>query len=118
MTTQEIAERLYGLCKIGQLETAQNELYSESATSTEMDMDGNWNTISGLESIKEKGRNFRSMIEQHHGGHTNDPKIFGNHIFMEMGIDVTMKGQERMYISEMCHYEVSEGKIIMEQFYY
>jgi limonene-1,2-epoxide hydrolase len=118
MTTQEIADRLYELCKVGQFETAQNELYSSEATSTEFDMAGTLQTITGLESIKEKGKNFQNMIEEHHGGFTNEPKVFGNTIFMEMGMDVTMKGQERMNMAEMCQYEVADGKIKSERFYF
>jgi hypothetical protein len=118
MTTQEIADRLYELCKNGQFETAQSELFSEHATSTEKDMTGNFQTITGLEAIHEKGVNFRSMIEENHGGFCNEPKVFGNEIFMEMGMDSTMKGQGRITMGEMCQYEVSDGKIISEQFYY
>lgn len=118
MTTQEIADRLYELCKVGQFETAQNELYAQDATSSELDMTGSLNTVTGMEAIKEKGMNFRNMVEEHHGGYTNEPKVFGNTIFMEMGMDATMKGQGRIYFKEMCHYEVSDGKIISEHFYF
>jgi hypothetical protein len=32
-------------------------------------------------------------------------------------MDVTMKGQERSKIAEICVYEVKDGKIISEQFF-
>ena len=118
MTTQETATRLYELCQQGQFETAQNELYSNEATSTERNMQGEAETVTGMEAIKEKGKKFQSMIEEMHGGYTNEPKVFGNHIFMEMGMDVTMKGMGRMDMKEMCHYEVKDGKIISEHFLY
>ena len=118
MTTQEIAGRLYELCQQGQYETAQNELYAASATSTESNMQGGRETATGIEAIKEKGQKFQSMVEEMHSGYTNEPKIFGNYIFMEMGMDVTMKGMGRMNMVEMCRYEVKDGKIISEEFYY
>jgi hypothetical protein len=118
MTTQEIADRLYELCKMGQFETAQNELYAADATSSETDMTGSLKMVSGMEAIKEKGKNFQGMVEQHHGGYTHEPKVFGNTIFMEMGMDATMKGHGRMYMKEMCHYEVADGKIVSEHFYF
>ena len=37
---------------------------------------------------------------------------------MEMGMDVTMKEMGRMNMTEMCRYEVKDGKIISEEFYY
>lgn len=117
-TTQEIANRLYELCTQGQFETAQNELYAETATSTESNRQGERETAHGIEAIKEKGAQFQSMIEEMHGGYTNEPKVFGKYIFMEMGMDVTMKGMGKMNMTEMCMYEVNEGKISSEEFFY
>ena len=118
MTTPEIASRLYELCQQGQSETAHNELYGDNATSTEKNMQGQLETKSGLEAIREKSKLFQSMVEEIHGGYTNAPVIFGNYIFMEMGMDATMKGMGRMDMKEMCAYEVKDGKIISEKFYY
>lgn len=118
MTTQEIATRLHELCLKGAFETAQNELFATDATSTEKNREGKYEIVTGLEAIKEKGINFRSLIEEHHGGSQGEVKVIGNNIFLEMGMDVTMKGMGRMNMNEMCHYEVKDGKIISEQFFY
>ena len=118
MTTQEIANRLYELCQQGKFDVAQTELFDANATSTEKDMTGNLVTVTGMDAIIAKGKQFQSMIEAHHGGHINEPMVFSNNIFMEMGMDVTMKGMDRMYMKEMCHYVVADGKIISERFYY
>jgi hypothetical protein len=118
MTTSEIANRLYELCQQGQFGQAQDELYAATATSTEPDMTGTLQTAVGLDAIKEKSREFESKIVETHGGYTKEPKVFGKHIFMELGLDVTMKDMGRMDMKEMCHYIVSDGKIISEQFYY
>ncbi len=118
MTTQEIANRLYELCQQGKFDTAQTELYNTNATSTEKDMTGNAVTVTGMDAIVAKGKHFQSMIEEIHGGYTNEPKIFGNNIFMEMGMDVTLKGMGRMDMKEMCQYAVADGKIVSERFYY
>lgn len=118
MTTQDIASRLYELCKQGQSATAHNELYADNATSTERNMQHEVETVTGLEAIREKSKKFLSMVEEMHSSYTNEPKVFGNFIFMEMGLDVTMKGMGRMDMKEMCSYEVKEDKIISERFYY
>ena len=119
MTTQEIANRLYELCKQGDFNTAQTELYDAvNATSTETDMTGSLVTVTGMDAIVAKGKQFQSMIEAHYGGHINEPMVFGKNIFMELGMDVKMKGMDRMYMKEMCHYVVADRKIISERFYY
>jgi hypothetical protein len=118
MTTQEVANRLYELCQQGQFETAKNELYAPDATSTESNMQGQRETAKGIDAIFEKGRQFNEAVEEMHSGYTNEPKVFGKYIFMEMGMDVTMKGMGRMNMTEMCRYEVNDGKIVAEEFYY
>lgn len=118
MTTQEIANRLYELCSQGQFETAQQELFAANATSTEKNMQGELVTVSGIDAIKEKGKHFQSMIVERHGGSIKEPVVFGNNIFMELGLDATMKDMGRMNMQEMCAYEVKDGKIASERFYY
>ena len=118
MTTQEIANRLYELCKKGEYETAKKELYSENVSSTESNMHGSRETVNGIKAVDSKSQQFQSMIEERFGGYTNEPKAFGNFIFMEMGMDVKMKNMDRMNMVEMCRYEVKDGKIIAEEFYY
>jgi hypothetical protein len=43
--------------------------------------------------------------------------VAGNAIAMTLSIDVTMKGQGRMQLAEICAYEVKDGKIASEQFF-
>ena len=56
MTTQEIEYRLYEFCQQGQFETAQNELYADRTISTESNMQGELETVTGIAAIKEKGK--------------------------------------------------------------
>jgi len=118
MTTQEVATRLYELCDENKPAQAHEELYDANATSTERNMAGQLETVTGMDAITEKGKKFEAMIEEIFSGYTKEPFVFGNYIFMEMGMDVKMKGMGRMDMKEMCMYEVKDGKIISEQFYY
>ena len=120
MLVTEIATRLHDLCQNNENDVAYNELFNEDATSTEPNMakGGQIETVSGMPAIKEKAQIFYSMLEEVHGGYANKPSVFGNHIFMEMGMDATMKGMGRMEMKEMAHYVVADGKIISQQFYY
>jgi hypothetical protein len=118
MTTKEIAERLAELCRQGEYETAQKELFAVDAISIEP-----WETpdfpknTHGLEAIIEKGHKFSSMVEEMHGGTVSEPIIAGNSFALTLSMDMTMKGKERMNMSELCVYQVKDGKIISESFH-
>lgn len=118
MTTEQIAKRLAELCSQGQFETAQRELFADDAVSIEPfeTPDFSKETV-GLKAIIEKGHHFNSLVEEMHGGTVSEPLIAGNSFALVMSMDMTMKGRERMNMSELCVYQVKDGKIISESFH-
>ncbi len=117
MNIEQVAQRLVELCRQGQYETAQRELYADDATSTEP-AGAPTPPVKGLAAIIEKGRQFQAMIEQMHGGSVSDPLIAGDFFCVAMVIDATMKGMGRIKMEEICVYEVRNGKVVSEQFFY
>jgi hypothetical protein len=118
MTTQEIASKLITYCRQAKWETAQRELYADDAVSLEPYATPAFQQeTKGLAAIIEKGRKFDAMIEQMHSLAVSDPLVAGNAFSCQMAMDVTMKGQPRMQMSEICLYRVKDGKIISEQFF-
>ena len=118
MSTQEIAKRFYTLAQEGKWEQLQNELFSKNAKSIEPAHAIGLATVAGLDKIKEKGVQWQTMIQEVHGGYCNEPQVAGNFFSCAMGVDLTMKGQPRSQMDEIALYEVKEGKIISEQFFY
>ena len=118
MTPKEIATRLHELCSKNDYKTAQDELYAEDVTSTESNMHGSRETVKGKPALAAKSQQFQSMVEQMYGGYIKEPVVVGNYIFLEMGMDVKMKNMDRMNMDEICKYEVKDGKIISEEFFY
>ncbi len=118
MTTQEIANRLSVLFKENKWTEAQQELFSDDAESVEPRNSPGMQSVKGKDAIKKKGDDFNSMLEEMHGGYVGEPIVGGNHIALAMGMDATMKGQGRMKFDEICVYEVRDGKIVKEQFFY
>ena len=118
MTTQEVADRFNELAQTGQWDQIQDELYASNAVSIEPEHSQGLKTAEGLDAIKEKGRQFGAMVEEMHGGYSNKPEVAGNHFAVGMGMDVTMKGMGRMKMDEIAVYEVKDGKIVKEQFFY
>lgn len=120
MTTQEIADKFMELAKENKYGEIQDEMYSQDCESIEPPHAAAMGigNIMGIDAIKEKGKKFNESIEEMHGGYTGNPIIAGNHFAVPMGMDVTMKGAGRMKMDEIAVYEVKDGKIIKEQFFF
>jgi hypothetical protein len=118
MTTQEVANRFNELAQTGQWNQIQDELYAENAASIEPAHVQWMQSVEGIEAIKAKGKRFGESIEEMHGGYSNAPSVAGNHFSVAMGMDVTMKGMGRINMDEIAVYEVKEGKIVKEQFFF
>ncbi len=117
MTTKEIAERLVALCRQGNFETAQKELYATDAVNIEPYGTAEFpKETKGLPAILEKGRKFSGLIEQVHSLSVSDPLLSGSAFACAMLLDVTVKGHGRMILDELCIYQVKDGKIVSEQF--
>jgi len=118
MTTQEVANRFNELAQSGQWDVIQNELFADNAVSIEPAHSPGLQTVEGIDAIREKGKKFGEMVEEMHGGYSNEPTVGGSHFALAMGMDVTMKGMGRMKMDEIAVYEVKDGKIVKEQFFY
>lgn len=117
MNTQQVASRLVELCRQGLIPQAMEELYDKDIVSIEPDH-APVKSATGKAAVMEKGKRFASMIEQRHGGSFSDPVVGGRYFSAAMMLDATFKGQGRMVFDEICVYEVKDGKIVKEQFYF
>jgi len=118
MTTQEVANRFHELAQKGDFNGIQNELYSEDAVSIEPPKAMGMQSVEGLAAIKKKGEEFNNMVEEMHGGYSSEPVVAGNHFTVAMGMDCTMKGMGRQKMDEIAVYEVKDGKIVKEHFFF
>ena len=118
MTTQEIANRLVEQCRKGDFEGAQTELFSEDALSIEPFASPAFEKeTKGLNAIKEKGQKWNSMVEKMNGITLSDPLVGANSFALTMQMDVIMKERGPMDMTELCVYQVKDGKIVSEQFF-
>jgi hypothetical protein len=118
MKTEEIAKRLVILCRDQKWEAAQKELYAADAVSLEPQESPGFDKVTkGLPAIIEKGHKFAAMVEKMHSLTVSEPVVAGSSFACTMGMDVTMKGQARMNMTELCVYDVKDGKIVSEQFH-
>lgn len=117
MTTQEVANRFTELYRQGKIPQIYQELYAQSCSSHEPP-GSEWPAAEGMEAIQKKGERWNSMVEQYHGEEISDPVVSANHFSLAMTMDVTMKGEERSKMEEICVYKVADGKIVSERFFY
>ena len=117
MSTQAVAERFFELATEGKFEQILTELFHPDAASIEPE-NAPFQSVKGLDNIIKKGQEWHDVTEEIHGGYTNAPIVAGNFFACTMGMDVTIKGQGRMHMDEVAVYEVRDGKIMKEQFFY
>jgi hypothetical protein len=118
MTTTEIANRFHELSQQGNWTQIQEELYADDAESIEPPHSQGLQSAKGKDALKQKAEMFNSMVEEMHGGYSSAPIVAGNHFAVAMGMDATMKGQGRSKMDEIALYEVKDGKIVKEQFFF
>jgi hypothetical protein len=118
MTTQQIANRFYELAQQGSWEQIQDELFSTEAKSIEPPGSEGLSNVEGIDGIKRKAAEWNNMVEATHGGYCNQPQVAGKFFTCTMGADVTIKGQGRTTMDEVALYQVKDGKIVSEQFFY
>lgn len=117
MTTNEVANRLVELCRGFQFETAMNELYADNIVSVEPD-GAPVKVVEGLDAVKMKGQQFQEMCEEMHGMEVTEPVVAKDHFSVAMKMDVTFKGGMRTVMDEIALYQVENGKIIREEFFF
>ena len=61
---------------------------------------------------------FVEKVEQVHETYTTHPVIAGNHFAVGRTFDITTEDFGRIKIEEIMLYEVKDGQIVLEQFFY
>lgn len=118
MTTKQIADRLVGLCRKGDFETAQSELFAEDVVSIEPYATPEFEKeTKGKQAVKEKGDKWNSMVEAMHAVEVSEPIVADNSFACSMCMHVTMKEKGEMDMTELCIYKVKDGKVVEEQFF-
>ncbi|MCB0637975.1 MAG: nuclear transport factor 2 family protein [Lewinella sp.] len=117
MTTQAVADRLVELCRQGQNEQAYLELFHPDAIAVEPEGAPNA-TTEGLAALLAKNAEFGQSLEAMHASTVSDPLVADNFFAVNMMLDATFKGMGRMKMEEIVLYQVQDGKIVKEQFYY
>ncbi|MDB5155190.1 MAG: nuclear transport factor 2 family protein [Mucilaginibacter sp.] len=115
---QEVAHKLVDLCREGKNVEAINELYDDNIVSLEPEGSPMAGKTVGKEAVLASTNQWFSSVEEIHSAYISDPIVSGNFFACTMDIDATYKEQGRNEMSELCVFEVKNGKIVTSQFFY
>ena len=118
MTPQQVAERFNELAKQEKWFQIQDELFSDGVKSIEPPHSKYLNNAEGKAVVRRKGEEWVKRIEGVHRTFTTEPVVAGNHFAVGRETDITVKDLGRVQREQIMLYEVRDGKIISEQFFY
>ena len=118
LTTQEVAARFHELAQQEKWFEIQDELFAENVKSIEP-QDSKWmKNAEGKSQVRQKAEQFVQRIEAAHKRFTTAPIVAANHFAVGREVDITVNGFGRIQINQIMMYEVKDGQIVLEQFYY
>ncbi|MFK7758092.1 MAG: SnoaL-like domain-containing protein [Flavobacteriales bacterium] len=119
MEVKDVANKWAEYCNTGQFDKAYAELYDQNCVSLEVEgAQGYPHRTEGIEAILEKSKKWDDMVEEFHGMEIEGPIVAGNHFTATMKMDIKMKGMPRRKDEEVAVFQVENGKIVNEQFFY
>ena len=117
-TIHEVVARFNELAKEEKWFEIQDELFADDVRSIDPPNSPYFSYAEGKAAVRKKGEDWVKRIEAGHRVHTTEPVIGGNHFAVGREVDITVQGFGRIQINEIMLYEVKNGKIISEQFFY
>lgn len=118
LTTKEVAARFNELAKQEKWFEIQDELFADDVRSIDAPHSPYLGYAEGKANVRKKGEEWVKRIEAAHKRYTTEPIVAGNHFAVGREVDITVNGIGRIQINQVMLYEVKDGKIILEQFFY
>lgn len=118
LTVEEVAARFHELAQQEKWFEIHDELFADDVRSIDPVDSPYMGYAEGKSAVRQKGMDFVARIEQFHGASTTAPLVTGNHIAVGREMDLTVAPHGRIQIKEIMLYEVRDGKIVVEQFFY
>jgi hypothetical protein len=117
-TTQEVGARFNELAQQGKWFEIQDELFADNVRSIDPKNSPYFGYAEGKGPVRKKGMDWVEKVEQVHGAVATQPLICGNHLAVGYSFEITTKDFGRIKIEEIMLYEVKDGQIVLEQFFY
>jgi len=118
MTTKEVAARFHELAQQEKWFEIQDELFAENVRSVEPPNANGLPNAQGKAAVRKKGESLVSQVEAVRKSATTAPVVGGNFFAVGRELDMTVRGAGRVQMNEVMVYEVKDGQIVLEQFFY
>ena len=118
LTTKEVATRYNELAQQEKWFEIQDELFADNVRSIEPSSAKHLPNAEGKSAVRKKGEDWVKRVEARHDSYTTTPVIGSNYFVVGRSTDITVQGLGRMQVSELMMYEVKDGQIVLEQFFY
>jgi len=118
LTTQDVAARFNELAQQEKWSEIQDELFADNVRSIDPPNSPYFGYAEGKALVRKKGEEWVKKIQGVHGTSTTQPVVGGNHFAVGRSFDITTEGFGRIKIEEIMLYEVKDGQIVVEQFFY
>lgn len=117
METNEIAQKLVEWCNKGDYDSCYEQLYSPDIVSLEPTWSEN-HRAEGMDAVAKKGEWWEENFEVH-SIRASEPTVADNWFSVRFDMDTTHRPSGyRTQDSEIAVYQVKDGKIVQEQFFY
>jgi hypothetical protein len=117
-TIHEVAARFNELAREEKWFEIQDELFADDVRSIEPSNSPYLKNAEGKSRVRKKADDWVKRIEEAHRVYTTGPVVAGNHFAVGREMDLTVQGLGRIQMNEVMLYEVRDGKIALEQFFY
>ncbi|TKK65726.1 nuclear transport factor 2 family protein [Ilyomonas limi] len=118
LTTREVAARFNELAQQEKWFDIQDELFADGVKSIEPANAPHLKNTEGKSAVRKKGEDWVKKVTAVHRLHTTEPIIGSNHFAVGREMDITVLDLGRIQTNEIMLYEVKDGQIISEQFFY
>jgi hypothetical protein len=118
MTTQEVAARFDELAHQEKWFEIQDELFADNVKSVDPSDSPYFGYAEGKAPVRKKGMDWVKKVKEAHERSTTLPLVAGNYFAVGRIVDLTTEDFGRIKIEEIMLYEVKDGKIVLEQFFY
>ena len=118
MTTKEVASRFNELARQEKWFEIQDEFFSGNVRSIDPPTSPWFGYAEGKSDVRKKGEEFVKKIEAVHSASTTEPVVGSDHFAVGREVDITVQGFGRIQINQVMLYEVKDGQIVSEQFFY
>ena len=117
-TTAEVTARFSELAREEKWFEIQDKLFAENVKSIDPPHSPYFGYAEGKPAVRKKGEDFVKRIQAVHRTYTSEPLVSGAHFVVGRETDITAEGFGRIQMDQIMLYEVKDGLIVSEQFFY